>query len=265
MADDNARGHFVWYELMTSDPGAAQSFYTKLIGWGTQAWEGASTPYTMWTNGERPLGGVMAFTEDAIKRGVPPNWLAYVSTPRVDDTVKEATGQGATVLVPPMDIPTVGRFAVVADPQGAVFAPFTPQPTPEEMPAGRSWPRAVGEVSWHELATSTDPDSAFRFYASLFGWEKTDSFDMGPMGLYQLYGRNGVSYGGMYTKPAEMPFPPHWLLYVRVPSVPASIGTVKELGGQVLDGPMEVPGGGQIAQCLDPQGAAFALYSVKPS
>jgi predicted enzyme related to lactoylglutathione lyase len=89
--------------------------------------------------------------------------------------------------------------------------------------------------------------------------------DMGPAGVYQLFKRRGQQLGGMYNKPAEMPFPPHWLLYARVPDVHKGAETVKSLGGKVLNGPMEVPGGGWIVQIMDPQGAVFALHHVKPS
>ena len=101
---------------------------------------------------------------------------------------------------------------------------------------------------------------AYDFYQKLFGWEKTGDFDMGPMGMYQLFGRNGQPVGGMWTKPKDMPMPPNWLLYVNVDDVHKTAEAVKANGGQVLNGPMEVPGGDWIAQCMDPQGAAFAVH-----
>jgi predicted enzyme related to lactoylglutathione lyase len=86
--------------------------------------------------------------------------------------------------------------------------------------------------------------------------------DMGDGWMYRIYGRPGsFPLGGMFTKTAEMPGPPMWLYYVNVPSVGQSVEKVKQLGGQVLSGPMEVPGGDTIAQCMDPQGAVFALHS----
>ena len=107
--------------------------------------------------------------------------------------------------------------------------------------------------------------SAFEFYHELFGWDQTESMDMGEASIYQMYGAqgSGKSSGGMFNKTAEMPGPPAWLFYVRVDDVNAAAEKVKELGGQVLNGPMEVPGGDMIAQCMDPQGAAFALHSSK--
>lgn len=257
MSEANPLGRFVWHDLMTADPEAAQAFYTEIIGWGTDVWEGADSPYTMWTNGETPLGGVMELPQQAKQAGAPSHWLAYVGTPDTDATVEKATELGATVYVAPQDIPTVGRFAVMADPQGAVFAVFT---AAEEAP-GHDGPPQVGEFSWHELAT-TDYEAAFAFYSTLFGWEKSEAMDMGEAGIYQMYGRGGQQLGGMFNKPEEMPV--GWLHYAKVDDVNSVAERVKRLGGQILNGPMEVPGGDLIAQCLDPQGAAFAIHSSAP-
>ena len=261
MTDTFPRGRFVWYELNTSDPSAAQSFYTQLTGWTTKAGDAGGQPYPEWVNGEISIGGVMQLPEEAKQQGAPPHWLGYVAVPSVDETLAQAEGLGAKKLMGPMDIPTVGRFAVIQDPQGAVLAIYTPA---DDAP-GHDGEPAIGEFSWHELYTS-DYAAGFDFYSALFGWVKTESMEMGPGNVYQMYGRvAGQSMGGMMNKPAEMPGPPYWLYYVTVPDVHAKIDQVKQLGGQVLNGPMEVPGGDIIAQCMDPQGAAFALHSKKPS
>ena len=255
MSGTDPRGRFVWFDLVTTDPDAATSFYGEVIGWSTSLWEAGEMSYTMWTNGGTPIGGVMTLPEDAVAQGAPPHWLAYIATPDVDGTTEQAKELGAHVLVAPTDIPTVGRFAVLADPQGAVFAVFMAD---GEFP-GHDGPPQQGEFSWHELMT-TDHVAAFEFYNKLFGWEKTDAMDMGEAGIYQMYGRDGTTLGGMFNKPAEMPAPA-WLFYVMVDDVNRVVEKVKQNGGQVLNGPMEVPGGDLIAQCMDPQGAAFAIHS----
>ena len=255
MTDTSPRGRFVWYDLMTTNPGAAKDFYTKIAGWGTQAWDAGGMPYTMWTTGDTPIGGVMPLPPD-MQAAMPPHWIGYVAVPNVDESAKQAESLGGRVLTAPMDIPEVGRFAVISDPQGAAIAIFTPKdapPTPDHVPN-------VGEISWHEL-TTTDHKVAYDFYQKLFGWDNTGEFDMGEMGVYQTYGRNNQSLGGMFTKPADMPMPPNWLYYIRVSNVDEAAERVKALGGQVLNGPMDVPGGDRIAQCMDPQGAAFAVHS----
>ena len=134
------RGRFVWHELMTGDVSAAQSFYTTLTGWQTQAFEGGPGPYTVWMNGDTPVGGVMTLPDEAKQQGAPPHWLGYIATPDVDATVKQATGHGATLLHGPADSPTVGRIAVMQDPTGAVFAGHTAAGDPP----GHDGPWAVG-------------------------------------------------------------------------------------------------------------------------
>jgi len=250
MTDAKSRGRFVWFELMTSDPKAAAAFYSPVTGWGTAAWDGPM-PYTMWTVNGVPIGGLMQLPDAS----APPFWLAHISTPNVDETVTQAIALGARVLAPAADIPTIGRFAVLADPQGATFAAFTPH---SAGPGGEGEP-ALGEFSWHELATHDAP-AAFRFYERLFAWEKTSAMDMGPMGTYQMYGRNGVVLGGMFTKPPEMPVS-SWVYYVLVDNVENAVEKVMKGGGQIVHGPMDVPGGDRVAQCLDPQGALFALHA----
>ena len=258
MPPEIPRGRFVWHELMTTDPTAAESFYTQLTTWSTQVWRGEPAPYTMWMSGETAVGGLMALPDQSRQQGAPPHWLAYIETTDVDATVAAALSRGAQLLQGPMDIPTIGRVAVLTDPQGAVFAAHTAAGTA----SGHDGPWGVGEVSWHELST-TDPVAAWEFYSDLFGWVKTDAMDMGPGGTYQMFGRTtDRSVGGLFRKAAEVPGPAAWLLYVSVDDVDARVETVAQLGGQVLNGPMDVPGGDRVAQCLDPQGAAFAIHST---
>ena len=255
MSDAGDRGRFIWYDLMTSDPKGAQPFYTKVIGWGTQDYQGM--PYTMWTANGAPLGGVMELQAP----GVPPHWLAYIAVPDVDATVKQVESLGGKVFVQSKDIPNVGRFAILGDPDGAVFAAFTPLPSDRPNVSDEKNPK-VGEFSWHELLT-VDHQKALAFYRALFGWEKIEEHDMGPMGIYVIYGHHGIQLGGMFNKTAAMPMPPHWLQYVRVDNADRVAALVKSNGGTVLNGPMDVPGGDRIAQCLDPQGAAFAIHARK--
>jgi predicted enzyme related to lactoylglutathione lyase len=252
-----AHGRFVWYDLMTTDTTAAKAFYNQLIGWGTQPWNGGDMPYTMWTAGDTPIGGVMELSKEASDAGAPPHWLAYIAVTDVDETCTRASELGASVLHPATDIEGAGCFAVLQDPQGAPFAVYTSDTLASDAPE----PAGVGQFSWHELAT-TDFEAGSAFYGDLFGWEAKEDMDMGDGWMYRIYGeKNSFPLGGMFTKPKEMPGPPMWLYYVSVPSVDAVVDRVKELGGKILNGPMEVPGGDRIAQCMDPQGAVFALHS----
>lgn len=251
------RGRFLWYELLTSDPDAAQRFYTQLIGWDTQSTKAGDEPYTLFTQGGRQIAGMMLLPEDARRSGALSHWLGYVSTPSVDDTIAQAEKLGGRTLMAGTDIPDIGRAGVIADPQGAalgLYAPLEPVDDTEHAPL-------AGEISWHELMT-TDHFAAFDFYSALFGWNKTETMDMGELGLYQMYGRNGRTLGGMFNRTPDMPpGPPAWLYYIHVPDVHAAVTKVTALGGKLCNGPQEVPGGDLIAQCLDPTGAAFALHS----
>jgi predicted enzyme related to lactoylglutathione lyase len=255
MAED-IRGQFVWYELLTSDAHAAKKFYTEAIGWGTEEFKGGPGPYTVWTRSGKGFGGLMTLPDDAKKMGAPPHWLAYIGTPDVDATVADAKKRGAALLAGPMDIPSVGRFAVLRDPQGAVFAPFKPQPPP-----GSGGGMDKEAISWNELITSNQ-GQAFEFYSGLFGWKKTGEHDMGPMGKYLMYGQGERTYGGIMTKPPQIPVS-HWMFYGHVSDVHGVAEKVKRLGGKIVNGPMEVPGGDLIAQFLDPQGAGFAIHGPK--
>jgi len=257
---DTLHGRFAWYELMTTDPKSAEDFYRSVVGWGTQTVPGLKTPYTMWTAHDRPVAGLMELPAEAKAGGAPPNWMLYVAVTDADATVQKARALGAKVEVAPREIPGEGHFAVLSDPQGAVFAILQPGDPgrygPETDPAPL-------EISWRELAT-TDREAAADFYAALFGWEKQSAIDMGePVGVYQEFGRPGIPLGGIYRKPDDMPFPPHWLLYAKVPDLEASLAVARAAGGKVVMGPMEIPGGDRIAEVLDPQGAPFALHQPK--
>jgi hypothetical protein len=256
MPSTSVRGRFVWHELMTDDPDAAIAFYSKVIGWTITPWD-ADPSYRQWTApGGKTVGGVMRLPPEGEQLGAPPHWLFYVGAPDVDATVRAATARGGRVLTGPVELTGVGKFAVLSDPQGAVFAVLqsAAPPRPDAPPVS-------GEFSWHELLT-TDLDAAWDFYRALFGWEKTSAMEMEPGNVYQMFGWKGMSVGGMYRKPADLPNPPHWLSYAMVPNADAASRRVRALGGQVLSGPMDVPGGDCIATFLDPQGAAFAVHST---
>jgi len=115
-------GAIMWNELMTSDQTDATEFYTGLLGLGSGSMEGPME-YTLLKVSGDDVAGVMPITEDM--GPVPPNWMVYFGVANVDDTTSQAEALGAIVLVPGTDIPGVGRFATIQDPQGAVFGMFT--------------------------------------------------------------------------------------------------------------------------------------------
>ncbi|WP_163267978.1 VOC family protein [Chelativorans alearense] len=249
---------FFWYELMTSDMKAAEAFYTAVVGWRAEPWtEPGTPPYTVMNAGDRGVAGIMDLPEEYRQSGGQPAWLGYIHADNADVATEGVKKAGGTVHRPPMDIPGVGRFSVVADPQGVTFMLLKPD-GPDQPPVPAETP---GHIGWHELYT-TDWQKAFDFYSGQFGWTKGEAMDMGEMGVYQLFAAGGEPVGGMMNKPEQIPVP-FWQFYFNVPAIDEAAERVKANGGQLLMGPMEVPGGGWIVQCLDPQGAAFALSAPK--
>lgn len=248
-------GNFVWYEHLTDDPRAAIAFYTEVIGWKTEPF-GEDGEYTMWVGSQGPLGGVMKLPDEAKKMGAPPHWIGHVQVADVDATAARAQKLGGKIYKQPEDIPTVGRFAVIGDPQGAAISIFKPN-----KPMTLHDMSKTGEFCWNELLTS-DSAAAFKFYSEMFGWKIDREMDMGSMGPYRIYGLGEQQFGGMMTTPKGSPMPPMWLFYVETSDFDAALGRATKKGAAIMNGPMEVPGGGRIVQLKDPQGAAFALHQA---
>lgn len=252
-----------WYELGTSDPDAAGGFYAKILGWQISDSGMAGFDYRLAGCGDTQVAGIMSNLGQ--QGDPPPNWLIYFAADDCDQTAAEIAAAGGTVLTEPADIPSTGRFAIVADPQGAVFGLLQPDLTQmsaqdrakAEAGQGVFDPMKVGHGNWNELMSS-DPETAFGFYAGIFGWAKGDTMDMGEMGTYQLLRHNGGDIGAiMGLGDAPMPV---WLPYFGVAgSVTAKAEAIAAEGGTVHQGTMEVPGPAWIAVAQDPQGAWFAV------
>ena len=251
----DVRGRFVWHQLMTRDVPGAKKFYSKLTSWKTMPWP-LDPAYTVCHADMGPVAGIMALPAD-VPADVPPHWLQYIGTRDVDGTAEAAVRAGGSIVKAPSDMQGAGRYAVLQDPQGAIFAIIDPENARPEA-AG---PPALGSFSWHELAT-TDNEAAFAFYSGLFGWDAMQRMDMGPTGVYLIFGQNGVQKGGIYIKPATMPGPANWLPYANVPSADEGFALATASGGRQAVAPMEVPGGSRIAVIFDPAGAAFAIHSA---
>lgn len=242
-------GTFVWYDLATSDPGAAERFYTAVVGWQIQPFE-PIPDYRLWVAPGGPIGGVAQLDASGV-----PGWLAYVSVDDADAAAARVRELGGRILVEPTDIPNGGRFTVFADPQGAVLAAYRSS-SDDPAPAGGP---GVGEFSWHELATS-DPVAALEFYGRLFGWEPIETVEMEGAGSYRMFSAGDGGSGGLYDAAGESTA---WLHYVRVGNLDRAVAAVRENGGRIVVEPMEVPGGDLVATALDPQGIMFALHEKR--
>ena len=251
-------GRPLWYELITTDMNAAEKFYRTVVGWTSAPSEVSPQPYTMFKrSGDVPAAGLLNTPEGM---NFPPFWAMYVGVNTLEDAAAHIKKRGGKELSPVIDIPTIGRMQMMTDPQGAAFYIYEPDPNAPHLPEGAP---QVGEGSWHELMT-TDAPAALKFYTELFGWTPGETMDMGPMGKYYMFNRPHGMIGGMMNKSPEMAnVPPNWQIYFLVPDIDAAAERIKANGGQILNGPMEVPGGDQVLNAMDPQGAAFSLHAKK--
>jgi uncharacterized protein len=243
-------GKVVWVQLVTPDLAAAKAFYGGLFGWTFR--DIGAADYAEADLAGHPVGGLF---QRPIKPGEhrQPAWLGYISTADADATTRTALAHGAKLLFGPHDVPDLGRDAVLADPQGAVFAVLTSSTgdPPDVLPDPGAW-------IWSSLITS-DPDAAAGFYQTLFDYE-----------VFELPSEHGAEHlllsSGNYARVSVNSIPagavnprPHWLNYVRVDDAVATAAKVVALGGRVLVQPRADRQGGKVAVVVDPQGALFGL------
>lgn len=256
MADD--QGAFIWYELWCGDPARAQDFYAEVIGW---TFEDPGDGYVHIQAPDGDLVGGMTPIRPEMP-GARPAWLAYLSVEDVDRAVADLQTVGGTLTMPAIEMDNVGRFALVADPQGAAFYAIKPSPPPDRPDApSTAFGNRPGHCAWNELAT-TDPDAAAAFYVSLFDWELPEPMDMGAMGKYQFVSQGERTWGAIMRRQNEGQ-PVAWLPYFSVPSIADARRAVEAHGGKVWMGPHEVPGGDWIVVASDPQDAPFGLVGAK--
>jgi uncharacterized protein len=215
--------------------------------------DGAST-YEMILAGDTldaMIGGYAAPKSDR----QPSHWISYVSVEDVDATARAATAMGGTVVEAPFDIPTVGRAARIADPQGAelyVFKNATGDPA--DAPAFGRW-------RWNELHTP-DPTKSLSFYEKVIGFSHR-SLDTGPGKTYHIVSKGGVDRGGV-TSHLPDGVPPHWLPYVAVDDADATIARARKLGATIPFGPEDIPGVGRFGVLQDPTRALLAIIKPLP-
>ena len=263
----NPSGSFIWYELMSPDPAASKAFYDAVVGWTIEAQSvvpGGAVDYRMIGRSAGGNAGGMLKLDDAMRsHGARPMWLGYLYVEDVDARVAAIEADGGKVLMPPHDAPGIGRFAMVTDPVGVPFYLMKPIP-PAADPDASSDVFSVDQpqhIRWNELAT-TDPDGAIAFFARHFGWRQEGEMDMGPMGKYRFLHHDKVRIGAVMAKPRQMPLSA-WTYYIGVDDIDRASAAVTAGGGQILHGPIEIPGGEYSLNAIDPQGAAFGLVGPR--
>ena len=242
----SAVGTFVWHEHVSSDPQRAQQFYADLLGWEyTEFGEG----YTIINADGQGHGGFPPAMD-----GAPSHWLGSVQVEDTDGVVEKVKAGGGNVVVGPMDIPDVGRYAVITDPQGAAFGVI--QITGEGGMMGK------GVFVWDELATS-DVAAAKTFYADVLGWSSED-VNMGGF-TYTILKHPNAEQGSAGAMPQGEAPAPMWLCYINAPDIDATAAKAAELGATVMREPFDIENIGRIAIVVDPTGAAFGLFKSASS
>jgi predicted enzyme related to lactoylglutathione lyase len=240
-----AVGRFVWHDHMSGDPAKAKDFYTSLFGWDTEVFKPGEMDYPMIIVNGQGHGGF-----GPAQGGAPSHWIGHVNVEDVDAAARQAASAGGSVLAGPMDIPDVGRFAAVRDPQGAVLSLFTPKDP--------DMPTSEGVFVWDELATS-DVEGAKRFYGEVVGWT-TREMEMADGMAYTLFRSGDADRAGCMAMMPDTPAP-MWLTYIGTDDVDATAEKAKELGGTIYAGPTDIPNNiGRFAVIGDPTGAAFGLF-----
>ena len=250
-----SQGEFCWNELGTRDIDAALKFYKELFGWSTLSHDmGEHGTYYMFQLAGKDVGAAHRMFGPQFE-GIPPHWACYVWVDDVDAAGAKAGALGGQVILPPLDVPNVGRMALLKDPQGAAFAVFKGK---EHQGAARLGPKP-GTFCWNELRT-TDAAGARRFYSSLLGWSCIE-VPMGPGVTYTVCKVGETNAAGM----AEMhDLPAHWFSYVSVADCDASASKAANLGATVAVPPTDIPKTGRFAIIKDPSGAGCGLLYLLP-
>ena len=253
----NKHGEFIWYELMSPDVDASKAFYNAVVGWTISDRPEGEMDYRMIGALDGFAGGVLGLSADMIAGGATAGWMGYFGVNDVDATVAAVSAAGGQVHLPAVDMPDVGRFAMLSDPQGVVF--YVMRGASDETSTAYGW-TAIGHVSWNELQTADDA-AALAFYDKHFGIKKVGTMPMGEMGDYSFIANTegGEAIGAVMKAPPGVRHV--WSFYFRVPDINAAKARIEQNGGTVTAGPMEVPGGEMVINAIDPHGAVFGLVA----
>jgi len=251
----STQGDFIWYELITSDVDAAVDFYGAVLGWRPRPEDGALEGYRILGTEADDVAGMMAIPEDAGGAGMAPVWLPYIAVDDVDAEISAIQAAQGSLRMHATDIPGIGRFALVADPQGVAFYIMRP-----EEGESKAFDMKSGHCQWNELSTS-DPAAALDFYGKRYGWEKGEAMPMGENGEYQFITKRDQHLGAV--APCAAGGVPMWTFYFGVDDIDKAGKITTDKGGTIHHGPEQVPGGIYIIVASDPQGAMFGLVGER--
>jgi predicted enzyme related to lactoylglutathione lyase len=245
-----------WIDLGSPDLDASIEFYAGLFGWDIPEAENSEQTggYRQAMKDGRPVGGMMPLMQE----GQPPAWSTYVSVEDADAVASAVKDAGGAVLAEPMDVMDLGRMAVFADPEGAVFGIWQPGTF-----NGAGALKETGAVVWNELNTR-GPEAAKSFYADVFGWGFEErEFETGS---YTSIKAGDDTVGGMIDITGRAPdeVPAHWLVYFAVEDVDATVAKATDQGGAIALEPFDIAEVGRIAIVKDQAGAVFAVMTPDP-
>jgi predicted enzyme related to lactoylglutathione lyase len=251
MTMSNTTGRFVWHDLMASDVDAAKGFYSELFGWKLRP---HGDVYTYVSLDGVDIGGIIK------EPTVPTHWIGYITVGDVDQAEKKATEMGATAIVPPCEIPGgVGRFSVLADPQGAFISAIKLTNERAEDPSAA----IPGAFCWDELLTN-DFTGSLAFYRGVFGLGGKEVDVGAAIGRRSLLVRKRMDSnvesdaGGVMESRTGKTI--GWVTYIAVEDVERSHERAERLKAKTIRPPFELPNVGRGSVLMDPQGASFALF-----
>jgi len=253
----NAHGSFVWYELVTGDVDGAQAFYADVVGWSVapSGMPGIDYRIASAPDGD-PIGGLM---QPPPGHAGPTVWRPYLEVADVDAEVAAITAAGGTVHLPAIDVPGIGRMAMLADPEGATFYVMTS--AGDDSRAFLAQDRASpGHAAWNDLA-APDPQAAIAFYTDRFGWRQEGAMPMGEHGEYRFLHHGGSAVGAVM--PVVLGMAPGWRAFFTVADVDVAVERIGAGGGTVVQGPDQISGGDWSVVAADPQGAQFGLVGKR--
>ena len=246
-------GKVVWADLTTPDIDGAKRFYGALFGWTFRDVPGGPN-YSLALQDGQPVAGLF---QKALTAGQSqqPAWLTFLAVRDVDAAQEAATRLGGSVLIKPHDYPQRGRQAILADPEGAVFAVLAAQGGDPLDDLAQP-----GQWIWSALLVK-DPKGESDFYKNLFGYEVYDLASEGETDPQHYilssddYARAGINALPVDSKRRH----PHWLNFVRVNDAADAATKAVGLGGRVLVEPRIDRHGGRLAVLADPSGAPFGV------
>lgn len=240
-----------WMDLSTSDPDKSAAFYGAVFGWGCVDQGADYGHYRIWQSDGHTVGGAMKPPEGS---GIPDAWCVYLRVDDADKAAALAIENGGAVLMPVMDVLTLGRMAIISDPSGAVLGMWQPG----EM-SGLEVVGDDGAPAWFELHTREKFAETVAFYETVFGWDAHEAADSSEF-RYTTLGEGESRAAGIMDDEGRMDegHPSYWTVYVQVADTDAAAGRAREAGGTTVMDPQDTPYG-RLAVIRDTTGAAISI------